>query len=145
MSFALKKFGSFWQCLYATALLEDSFIYAILNMKPKHSSGGTGLIFKSSINAICQWWIVSVGLSAFIYILYILIQKILDMFKPNEVDIYHPTFDDVVSVLNGRVHTYYWSLIENPLKKVIVYHYTGSKALELHTRFIFSSFHVQQC
>ena len=28
------------------------------------------------------------------------------MFKPNEVDIYHPTFDDVVSVLNGRVLTY---------------------------------------
>ena len=77
----------------------------IHNMKPKQSSGGAGLTFKSSINAICQWWLLSVGLSAFIYILYVLIQRILEiMFKPKVEDTYYPTFDDVVSGLKGKVH-----------------------------------------
>ena len=70
----------------------------------KSSGAAVGLItFKSSIYAICVWWISSVGLSAVMYFLYLLIQRILEMFQ-SKVNTYQPTFDDVVSGLKGKVY-----------------------------------------
>ena len=79
-----------------------------MRMKTKqpsnNKSSAAGLLtFKSSVYAICVWWISSVGLSAVMYILYLLIQRILEMFQ-SKVNTYQPTFDDVVSGLKGKVY-----------------------------------------
>ena len=74
------------------------------------------LSFKSSVNAICVWWVVSVGLSVILYVLHSLIThglkeykkytttstkktKIVD--KTQLVEDYSMNFDDIISGIKG--------------------------------------------
>lgn len=66
--------------------------------------------FKSSVNAICVWWLVSVGLSAILYLLHSLISHVLHLWKckpkriaPNDKDDYTLNFDDVISSIEGKL------------------------------------------
>jgi hypothetical protein len=67
-------------------------------------STGHGLSFKSSVNAICLWWLVSIGISALIYVLYSLIHRLSDVLRirvqpqTNE----ELTFDDILAGLKGK-------------------------------------------
>ena len=80
------------------------------------SSNNNVLTFKSSINAICLWWVYSVGLSIICYIIYEAFKyaMLCQLFKKqsrlkyesngNGKDDFTLNFDDVISTVQGTVY-----------------------------------------
>ena len=65
--------------------------------------------FNSCVHAICVWWLVSVGISLFLYFLYSLISQILEWANQQQTrrnSCQPPSFDDVIEVLKGNNPTF---------------------------------------
>ena len=58
---------------------------------------------KSCVHVICVWWLLSVGMSLFLYFLHNLISQILEWANQQRrvEDSYQPSFDDVIEALKG--------------------------------------------
>ena len=57
----------------------------------------------SCVHVICVWWLLSVGMSLFLYFLHSLISQILEWANQQRrvEDSYQPSFDDVIEALKG--------------------------------------------
>ena len=80
-------------------------------MSSNNSSNADPSRFKSSVNAICVWWLLSVGLSAIVYLLHSLIRPILEWGmqcnQQKRIDVNEDCtlhFDDVISIVKGIEH-----------------------------------------